>query len=448
MHDEVDTQLVARTVGALVGALDQAANVPFSHTLGTRVVNGLLRAWRVLRKRGLRVALAKIAARVSLVAADRPMLLDRADVLAVDWRRPPPWESAPRALGSGPLTVGWILSPPGANSGGHQNIFRFIRFLEEAGHRCRIFVYSAVDPTTLAEAQRRVDESSSYAPVQARLEQYPAGGVSDDVDVLFATGWETAYRSFLDPSNARRLYFVQDFEPLFYPAGSEAIFAENTYRFGFSAITAGEWLAHRLRTDYGMRATSFAFGADSENYRITNSERRSGVFFYARPETPRRGYELGLLALELVAKERPQYSIILAGQSLRGYTIPFPHENPGNVHAVDLNGLYNRCAAGLVVSLTNLSLLPLELMSAGVIPVVNDGPNSRMVSNNPYIAFTEPSPRALADALIAIVDRVDQVSYAAEAARSLGSGGWTEAGREFVKAFEQSVKTVGPADRA
>lgn len=410
-------------------------------------MSALRRAWRVLRMRGVRVVVAKIAAQISPTADDRPMLVKRADVLAVDWRRPTPWESMPRALGSGPLTVGWIVSPPGANSGGHQNIFRFIRFLEEAGHRCRILVYSAADPTTLAEAQRRVDKSSSYAPVRARLERYPSDGIPDDVDVLFATGWETAYRSFLDRSNARRLYFVQDFEPLFYPAGSEALFAENTYRFGFRAITAGAWLAHRLRTDYGMQATSFAFGADAEHYHITNTERRSGVFFYARPETPRRGFELGILALELVANERPEYSIILAGQSLRGYTIPFRHESPGNVHAGDLNGLYNRCAAGLVVSLTNFSLLPLELMSAGVIPVVNDGPNSRMVSNNPYISFIEPTPRALADALIAIVDRADQVSYAAEAARSLGNGGWAEAGREFVTAFEQTIQSSGPTTR-
>ena len=48
----------------------------------------------------------------------------------------------------------------------------------------------------------------------------------------------------------------------FYPAGSEALLAEATYRFGFHGITAGRWLADRLRRDYGMQADHFDFGRD------------------------------------------------------------------------------------------------------------------------------------------------------------------------------------------
>ena len=49
----------------------------------------------------------------------------------------------------------------------------------------------------------------------------------------------------------RRLYFIQDFEPLFYPAGAEYVLAEETYRFGFRAITVGPMLADLLRDRFG-----------------------------------------------------------------------------------------------------------------------------------------------------------------------------------------------------
>jgi len=402
-------------------------------------VNPVRRALQLLRKQGPKALLGKGIVRAFPFVLARPVLVAYDDVLAVDWRSPHPWTTDPRPAPQGRAVVAWVMSPPGGNSGGHQNIFRFIRVMEEAGHEVRVYLHSTVDPTTAAEARARIESSSSYARVRASIELYPAAGIPDDVDALFATGWETAYRSYRDPSRARRFYFVQDFEPLFAPAGSEAALAENTYRFGFIGITAGGWLARKLHDEYGMRTSAFDFGAGTD-YSITEHGRRSAVFFYARPETPRRGYEIGEMALDLFARERPGSPIILAGQDLRGRDIPFPHENPGNLQVGQLNALYNRCAAGLVLSFTNMSLLPLELLSAGVIPVVNDGPNNRLVSDNPFIDYTEPSPRALADRLISAVDRADQEQYAARAAASVAGSTWERAGGQFLEAFERGIR--------
>ena len=131
---------------------------------------------------------------------------------------------------------------------------------------------------------------------------------------------------------------------------------------------------------------------------------------------------------------------MLAGQKLPTTAVPFPHENPGNVQVGELNVLYNRCAVGLVLSLTNMSLLPLELLAAGVIPVVNDAPNNRMVSDNPFIAYAPPTPRALADAIVAILDRDDQPEYARKASASLARATWEESGAQFLAAFEEGMR--------
>ena len=405
-----------------------------------RPAQTIRRAWGVFRRQGARAAIGKMLVRFFPSALDRPTLVAYDDVLAADWRILHPWQATPRELPQGPLTVAWVMSPPGANSGGHQNIFRFMKFLEDAGHTARVYLTSTYDPTTVEESRARVAGSSSYPSLAATIEAYPADGIPDDVDVIVATGWETAYRSFADRSTARRFYFVQDFEPMFYPTGSEAVLAENSYRFGFIGITAGEWLARKLRDDFGMTTSSFTFGAENSNYRVTNTQRRKAVFFYARPETARRGFELGAMALDLFARERPDNPIILAGQDVSRLRLPFAHENPGNVQVSELNALYNRCAAGLVLSLTNMSLLPLELLAAGVIPVVNDAPNNRLVSDNEFIEYTEPSPRALADRLIAIVDRVDQAEHASRAAASVGETTWERSGAQFMEAFESGVR--------
>lgn len=394
------------------------------------------RAWNTLRGQGLYFAVQKAVLRVFPFARERPSLVFHDDALEVDWRIPKPGAAV---VADRPLRTAWIMSPPGANSGGHQNIFRFLRVLEEADHQVRIYLYSTTDTRSPREVQSLLAGSSSYPALRASIEYYPADGIPGDVDAIFATSWETAYRSFRDASDARRFYFVQDFEPLFFPTSSESVLAENTYRFGFYGITAGRWLETKLARDYGMRTSSFDFGSDRGAYHLLEGVTRDSVFFYARPETPRRGFELGVLALELFAREHPAVPIITAGQSLRRLRLPFAVEDRGNVQVADLGALYNRCAAALVLSLSNLSLLPLELLACGTVPVVNTGENNELVSANPFIAYTPPTPGALADRLGEVIARPDREGYARRAAESVALSSWGASGDQFLAAVERGM---------
>ena len=368
------------------------------------------------------------------------LLVKTDDASEVDWSIPHPAVANPRVVGEGALTVAWIMSPPGESSGGHQNIFRFMSYLEAAGHTIKIYLYSSMHPFTVATVKDMLAASPSYPKLKATIEAHTGQSVGDDVDAIFATGWETAYASFRDPSSARRFYFVQDFEPYFTPVGSASVLAENTYRFGFHGITAGGFLSHKLSTEYGMAASHYDFGADKSLYRITNEGRRKEIFFYARPVTERRGFELGILALAHFARERPDYVINLAGWDVSPYKIPFPYVNLQDLRIDELNAVYNRCAAGLVISLTNMSLLPLELLASGVIPVVNDGDNNRLVSDNPFIEYADPSPKALARRLVEVVDRADLPEHARLASESVQGADWDAAGATFVTIFEDAVR--------
>lgn len=370
------------------------------------------------------------------------MLVRTEDVLRADWSNLPNHITKPKALKKGSYKTAWLMSRPGESSGGHQNIFRFIDYLERSGHDAKIYLYdNSLTPENISSLKKMLRTSPSYPNVSAEIVHYDAGkGVDSDTDAIFATGWETAYPVFNDASTARRLYFVQDFEPYFNAVGSESILAENTYKFGFFGITAGGWLAHKLKEDYGMQTDFFNFGADKDTYSITNTNERKEVFFYARPVTARRGFELGIMALDIFAKKKPEYKITLAGWDVSDYDIPFEYTNLSNVSIDQLNAVYNRCATGLVMSLTNMSLMPLELLSSGVIPVVNDGANNRMVSDNAYIEYCDPSPVAMAEAMVQVVERADLPQHAKKAAESVRSADWDASGARFVKIFTEVMR--------
>ncbi|MGX5695909.1 rhamnosyltransferase WsaF family glycosyltransferase [Agromyces soli] len=387
-----------------------------------------------------RYARSKLA---SAAGAQAPTLLvAMEDAAAVDWTELPARITDPVTVKSGPARIAWIMSPPGRESGGHQNLFRFIDFAERAGHDCRIYLYQAGQrPIDVAGVRSMLERSEAYPRLRASIEVWDRElGVAEDTQAIFATGWETAYPSFLDASRAKRLYFVQDFEPSFYPLGSEAILAENTYRFGFHAITAGGWLAHKLRTDYGMQADHFDFAVDKRHYHLTNDGARDEIFFYARPVTPRRAFEFGLLVLNDFAKMRPDVTINLAGWDVSNWRIPFKYRNLASLQLSELNAVYNRCGAGLVMSLSNMSLLPLELMSSGVTPVVNDGPNNRMVSDNPYIEYMPASPLAIARKLVEVIERPDAIERSRAMSASVKGVDWEESGRVFLSALEAALR--------
>lgn len=371
--------------------------------------------------------------RKALLKKQFTSLVDRRSVMDADW-------SHNRYNGSSrkskaPFIINWVMSPP-RDGGGHQNIFRFIEILDKAGHINNVYLYSTEDDLTIDQARQNVSHYCKASHLS--FYRYAQNKIAKS-DVLFATGWETAYIVFNEKTNAHKMYFVQDFEPYFYPIGTNYILAENTYKFGFHGVTAGGWLDNKLTDEYRMVCNHYDFGADPKNYRFMNKNKRKEIFFYARPVTERRGFDLGIMALEIFHNKMPDYVINFAGWDVSEWDVPFPYVNHKTLKIHQLSEIYNKSAAALVVSLTNMSLLPLELLACGTIPIVNDAPNNRLVSDNPYIAFADPSPEALADKLIEIVKKIDLPDYAKEAASSVEKSGWETAGKKFLKIIEKEI---------
>lgn len=297
-------------------------------------------------------------------------------------------------------TLNWVIPPFSLGSGGHLNIFRMVYFLEKLGYRNHLVIFGETD-LSAAEARRKIRHY--FIPVEATVGLGEGSLVPAEFTV--ATSWDTAYivRGFAETRH--RVYFIQDMEAAFFPQSSSYAFAEATYRFGFVGITAGQWLAELMREKYQMRTFPIGFSYDKERYRPL--PRRQGprrVFFYARHVTPRRGFELGLLALNRVAQALPDVHFVLAGWDSSVYRVPFPHLDAGVVPLDELPDLYSQCDVALVISLTNISLLPLELMACGCPVVSNRGRNvDWLLSHEETAMLTEATPESLANGLIQVL---------------------------------------------
>lgn len=356
-----------------------------------------------------------------------------AEVAAAGWLLPAP---APRRPGE-PLTVAWVCAPPGAGSGGHTTMFRMVAALERAGHRCVVYV----DDRHGWEIEQHRRTIRAWWPwVDAEVRDLAAG--IEDAHAILATSWQTAYPVLASRALGARCYFVQDFEPSFYPAGSEALLAEATYRFGFYGVTAGRWLARLLRRDYGMQADHFDFGCDLEHYAGGGGDGfgRSGICYFCRPDKPRRAHRLASLGLELFAERHPEVEIHTYGESSAG--LPFKTTDHGLLTPSELGDLYRRCTAGLVLSATNVSLVPHEMLAAGCIPVVNDAEHNRLVLDNDHVAYSGTLPFELADELSRLVSRppAERRTAARAAAASVASTSWGESGEQVERILRGVVE--------
>jgi len=389
-------------------------------------------------RRALAVGSSGIAQRIAqraysrTGAADLLFNLDLADLLVdVPAELPVP---ATRPEPGRPLRIGWVTTPPAAGSGGHTTLFRIVEALEAAGHRCVVFLYDKHD---LDSARLTSVIRENWPGMQAEIRDARAG--ITDVDAVVATSWESAHvivKYAREP--VRRLYFIQDYEPFFYGHGAEYAFAAMTYRLPFRRIALGEMLDGMIREETGLSSDVVPFGCDSAVYSLpAEGTVRTGIVFYCRPDTPRRGYQLACIALMAFHQRHPDQEIHVYGAPPRGLTIPFTFH--GRMGTKALNDLYGRTIAGLAMSFTNITLVAEEMLAAGNIPIVNDNKLARQVLPNPHVRWAEPTGAALADALSAAVTTDDLAGNASAAAASVVGRSWKPTQDAVVRIIVEEV---------
>ncbi|MHB8872556.1 MAG: rhamnosyltransferase WsaF family glycosyltransferase [Myxococcaceae bacterium] len=371
---------------------------------------------------------AKASAREQAHIADHVQRLDHPGLRTLEGR------SAPQKKGSLERLT-WLVPPFAHPFGGVHTVLRFADLLARRhGTRSHFVVY---DPGTVSAEQfaARVAPLFPEPPgtfgVLARREdaaELPAS------DLTIATFWESAYLALAHRRAGARAYFVQDFEPLFYPAGTRYALAEQTYRLGLFGIFNSPGLHRFVTRDYPMQGCAFEPAVDQALFHPRRPARGgpTRVFFYGRPSADRNAFELGVATLKRL-KERlgAAVDIVSAGErwSPAHFGVEGAITNLGVLPYEKTPELYRGCDVGLVFMFTkHPSYLPLEMMACGVTVVTNQNPaNAWLLEHERNCLLCEPAVSCVVEQLRrACEDPVLRERLGAAAAERMRRTTWEE----------------------
>lgn len=295
-------------------------------------------------------------------------------------------------------TINWFIPAFENSSGGHLTIFRLVRDLEKLGFKSNLIFESSAKAQNSEQIRSAITQNflPLNCPIMVGLDSVPPAYFS------FATNWTTAYALKNFHSTIEKCYLLQDYEPYFYPQGTDYYLANRTYEFGFKTFTGGDWIADKLLSEHQVQAKIFPFGCDTNFYSpqpLAEKRNTKRLLFYARPSTPRRGFELAMSAFEKLLNKQSNIEIILAGCDLSAYELPKNIKSVGIVSMADLPALYRSCDAALIISFTNVSLLPLDLMGCNCAVVSNSGPQVEWLLDDKISMLSDPEPNLLSVAL-------------------------------------------------
>lgn len=256
-------------------------------------------------------------------------------------------------------------------SGGHTSILRLGTELSKNGYDVRYF--SIYDNETLEEMK-----SNAEATLAGYKGTFIDGSIEDiETDVVIATQWDTVYHA--KKINGYKMYFVQDYEPYFHLYGECFLMAQKTYELGYHMVSLGAWNKATIERECNVNSqidtVTFPYegkeyydkGRDFDKYPHKN---KFNIAVYVK-DTGKRAPYITQYMLKKLKEDLLQEGITLNIKYF-GETKDFicdGGENLGKLNKSQLLDLYNSSDFGMVASLTNISLVPYEMLATGL-PII------------------------------------------------------------------------------
>lgn len=299
---------------------------------------------------------------------------------------------------------------------GIQTIFRFMQKLNIQGVHNRIVVYDnpALDTEKMrADIKQYFPQLTDYEIIVFSDDKEAGIGALPPSDIAFCTIWVSAYLLLKFNKTKRKYYFIQDYEPLFYVAGSTYALAESTYRFGFTGVVNTPGLLAAVNQHHGLEGVSFIPAVNHDLYyqdadRAPN--KRVKIFFYARPLNPRNAFNLGILTItHLLEKYGNKIEVITAGAEWdeAEYGLKGRITNLGLIK--DLEGvaaLYRTCDIGFAYMMNkHTTYQMMEYSASGMATVMNNNEDHHWLHKDGVnCLLSEPSPASMAENIGKLVD--------------------------------------------
>jgi glycosyltransferase involved in cell wall biosynthesis len=280
-----------------------------------------------------------------------------------------------------PQTIGWFLPSYDAIYAGLMNIFSFANYLQEEHNLKTTFYILKNGKDASAEKDQVVQKFPALKKAQFVGILPDQANSLPPLDIGICTLWSTAFVLAKHSQVKRKCYFIQDKELNFYPQGSVSALVDLTYRFGFMALANTPGLLEFYQKNYhggGVVLKSVvsldAYYPREDKYYTPQKPYR--VFFYARPNMPRNGFELGVAGLKkLKQKLGSKVEIIMAGALVdaTAYGVEGLFTNLGKIPYDAVPELYRSMDAGLMFMFSgHPGVTASELMASGCPVVVNE----------------------------------------------------------------------------
>lgn len=265
--------------------------------------------------------------------------------------------------------IGFLLFSLQKYSGGTTSILRLASGLSDLKYEISYVVYNNQSIKELEENAR-----FNLSGYKGKIKKY-TDCKSDEFDVVIATSWMSSYK--LNDYNAYKMYFVQDFEPYFFKVNERYYLAKTTYELGYHIVSLGKWNVNQIKkeclhttskldyVDFPYEKSEYQY--QQRDYKTYSAKRIFSLAVYVKEE----GKRIPNIILYILKKasqdlknEGIELDINLFGLSNR-YK-PIIGKNLGKLNKAELHELYKRCDFGMVASMTNISLVPYEMLATGL----------------------------------------------------------------------------------
>jgi O-antigen biosynthesis protein len=333
------------------------------------------------------------------------------------------------------LRLGWIIPDFSRGSGGHATIFNLSAELNRLGFINEFWLMPDSRMPSTEFVQNVIQKW--FTPQNCTVRKIDSSKLCElRADICIATEYRTAYIARAIPNMRRKFYLVQDFEPWFFPCGVDYWVAAATYHMRLEPITAGRWLASEVGRLTGLSNVNFFdLAYDAKKYYMPATQETGNrlftVAFYLRETTPRRCADLGLLALELANLRLPNLQVHLFGQPRTWMRIKVKYIHHGILSPEALGNLYRKVTLGLVLSATNHSLVPCEMMACGIPVIELDTPSNRMDFPVGSLRLAGADPQSVADAIVELLTDEEKRKVAVQTGLShVASLSWSKSGKQ------------------
>ncbi len=262
----------------------------------------------------------------------------------------------------------FVLERMAKYSGGQTSILRLGTELSKLGYEVGYIVYK---PQTKSDMM----ECAAFNLADYQGEMYTNKSLEKiKSDIVIASSWDTV--AFAKKIPGYKMYFIQDYEPYFYPFGELFVLAQKTYEQGLHMVSLGPWNKEMVEMHCKINSPIdyVEFPYEKKEYPdhtrdyLSYSKRKEFVLavylkYYGKRLPSITQYLLKQVKEEF-AKDGVNLIIKYFGEDKSFRTEG--GENLGMLSKGELLKLYRKADFGMVASMSNISLVPYEMLATGL----------------------------------------------------------------------------------